>query len=131
MVEDRRASPDALVLLGVIASRDVDAEAHLSRIGFGLAGEDAEEAGLAGAVETEDEEPLASLDGELETLEHVVVAVGLGQAFDLETHPATVRRRREAHVLALLLGDRTDGLGLQPAGAGFEGVRRARPLHRP
>ena len=97
---------DALVLLRVVAGRDVVAEVDGARVGGRVAGEDPHEAGLARAVEAHDEQPLAPPDGELDVSEDRRAAVALGQAVDGEDDVARPRRVREAHLDVLLLAVR-------------------------
>ena len=51
-----------------------------------------EQARFAGAVQTHDEEALATLDGEGHILEHRWAAVSLGKAFRFYDHTARMRR---------------------------------------
>src|SRR5258706_119376 len=55
VAEHRGSGPDALVLLRVVAKCHAVAEPEQARVGFALAGEDAQQAGLAGAVQAHDE----------------------------------------------------------------------------
>ena len=75
MVDDGRAGGDALVLLRVVADRHAGAEHHLARVVRLDPREDAQQCGLAGAVEPEDEDPLATLQGEREVGPDRAIAV--------------------------------------------------------
>jgi hypothetical protein len=84
------------------------AEAERPVVGGGLAGEDAQQAGLARPVQAEDEEPFAAGHVEGDVLEHGRAAVALGQPVDLERDPARVGRRRETHVDGAVAGGDID-----------------------
>ena len=73
------AGVEGLVLLGVVA--DLQPVARLDRAGVGLvdAGEDPQQRRLAGAVEAEDDDPAALVDGEVDVGEDLERAVGLRQ----------------------------------------------------
>ena len=98
VLEDRAAGVDALVLLGVVAGHDVVAEAVAALVGGPLPRQHPQEAGLAGAVEAHDQQPLAPLEGEVDVAEHLEVAVADGEPLALEHQPAGLRRRREPDV---------------------------------
>ena len=86
-----------VVLLGVVPDRDVVPVVEETEIGGGLAGEDAQQAGLAGAVEAEHEQALAAAEVEVDVLEHRRSAVALAQPVRPD-HRLTRRRRvGEAH----------------------------------
>ena len=72
---------------------------HVTRaaVGVGLAGEDAQQARLAGAVEPEHEQPLAPAEVEGDVVEDRRAGVGLGQPGDLDDGAPGRRRRRELH----------------------------------
>ena len=59
-----RSVAQVVVLLRVVADGDVVAEVERAEVGLGLAGEDAQQARLAGAVEPEHEQPLAAAEVE-------------------------------------------------------------------
>ena len=56
---------EPVVLLGVVAGDDAVAEADRAGVGLGLAGQDAQQGGLAGAVEPHDQQALAAADVEV------------------------------------------------------------------
>ena len=68
-VEQRLVGAQVVVLLGVVAGMHVVAELEVAEVGLGLAGEDPQQAGLAGAVEPEHEQPLATAEVEVDVLE--------------------------------------------------------------
>ena len=68
------------MLLGVVAGVHLVAELEVAQVGFGLAGEDPQQAGLAGTVEPEHEQPLAAPEVEVDVLEDRRPAVRLAQA---------------------------------------------------
>ena len=94
VVEQRRRRPQVVVLLGVVADVDVVAERRTCpRSAVGLAGEDAQQARLAGAVEAEHEQPLAAAEVEGDVLEHRRAAVRLATGRARVEHGAPARRR--------------------------------------
>ena len=70
VVEQRGIALQVVVLLRVVADVDVVAEAEDTGIGRGLAGEDAQQAGLAGAVEPQHQQTIATTDVERDVFEH-------------------------------------------------------------
>ena len=72
--------PQVVVLLGVVAGDDLVAELERATVGVRLAGEDAQQAGLAGPVQPEHEQALAAPEVEGDVAEHVRTAVGLREA---------------------------------------------------
>ena len=87
-----------VVLLGVVAGVHLVAELEVAEVGLGLAGEDAQQARLAGAVEAEHEQALAAAEVEADVLEHRRPAVGLAQPLRLDHRDAARRRGREPDV---------------------------------
>jgi hypothetical protein len=81
VLQQRPPGRDALVLLGVVPDGDLVAEVHDPGVGDRLAGQDAQQRRLTGAVEAQHQQPLASAHVERHVLEHGrAVAVRLGQA---------------------------------------------------
>ena len=92
VVEHGAPGRDALVLLRVVTARDADAEPDIAPVRLGDADQHAQQAGLARAVEPEDEQTLAPANVEGHVLEHRRAAVALGQALGLEHDAARVGR---------------------------------------
>ena len=97
VVEQGASRHDAFVLLRVVTQRHAEAELDRAGVGGGLAGEDAQQARLAGAVEPEHQQALAPLERERHVLEDRRPVVGLRDALDLEQHSSRMRRRGELH----------------------------------
>jgi len=92
VVDNRPTGDDAFVLLRVIPDRHADAGAPGARRRLAQAGQEAQEAGLAGPVKAHHEKPLAALDRESDILEHRWAVVGLGQGVRLEDDAPAVGR---------------------------------------
>ena len=68
------------MLLRVVPDVDLVAERELTEVGLRLAGQDAQQAGLAGTVQAQHQHALAAAEVERDVLEHRRTAVRLGQA---------------------------------------------------
>ena len=92
-------------MLGVVADVDAVADLDRARVVRQLAGDHAQQRGLAGAVDADDADLLAALDGQIDAGEHDVIAVRLLQLLDPHRlgDRARARRQREAHRAALLI----------------------------
>src|SRR5207245_5614778 len=127
-VEHADAGVDALVRLRVVPGRNAEAERERAGVGVGLAGHDAQQAGLAAAVETEDEQPLAPPEVEGDVVEHGAGAIPLAQPLDIENELPGVRRLRDADSVATTLRRRTHRIGLQALDPLVEALGDAGPL---
>ena len=125
------------MLLRVVADLQAVPRLYGARVGLVDAGQDAQQRGLAGTVEPEDDHPAALVDREVHVGEHLERAVGLRQLARGERGLAARRRGREldlrhavGHALALdalhqLLGaleHRLRRLGLGGLGAHLVGL---------
>ena len=104
------------MLLGVVADLEPVPRHDLAGVRGVDAGEDPQQRGLAGAVEAEDDDPGALVDGQVDVGEHLERAVGLRQLGGGERRLAARRRRRELDPrdlvrLALALEARHQPLG--------------------
>ena len=79
-VEDRHAVGDVFMLLGVVARCRLVAGLDGSKVGLLDAGKDLQESRLAGTVEAHDDQPLCTVDVDVNVDEHNVVAVRLGES---------------------------------------------------
>jgi len=87
-------------------------------------GEEPQQRGLARAVEPQDDEPAAPVDGHVDPRQHLVIAVGLGQADSAQRHPAARRRLGQPDPRHLVpLTDRLQ-VGQQPVGPSRHVLRR-------
>ena len=134
MVDHAGARGDAFVLLRVVAHRHAGTEDDLAGV-VGLdAREDAQERGLARAVEPEDQDALAASQREREVRPDRAIAVRLRELVDLEHVAPAVRRRREAVAGGARGADRRDRVRREPFDAlvealGLPGALRARVAH--
>ncbi len=79
VVEHGHPVVDLLVLLGVVAEACLGAEGDFAQVGGLHPGKDAEQGGLPGPVEPDQEHPLPPLHGEFDVDEDQVVTKRLGQ----------------------------------------------------
>ena len=78
-------------MLRVVADLDAAADLDRAAVVRQLAGDHAQQRGLAGAVDADDADLLAAPDREVDAREHDVLAVRLRQALDRGSTSATVR----------------------------------------
>jgi hypothetical protein len=69
---------------------------EVAEVGVGLPGQDAQQRGLSGAVEPQDQQPLAAAEVERHVLEHRRAAVALAELLGAHHRPARGRRIGEA-----------------------------------
>ena len=94
------------MLLGVVTDLQPVPRLDRTRVGPVHPGQDAQQRGLAGAVEPEDHHPAALVDGQVDVGEHLQRAVGLGQLARGERRLAARRGRGELdprHAVGLAL----------------------------
>ena len=128
MFDHGPARGDAFVLLRVVTHRHLVAELHLAEIGRELAHQRTQQRGLARAVQTEHEQPLAPTDLERHVLEHDLRTERLGEVDDLERDPARVRRIRQLHAQRLLALAELDATRAQLVDPAIEGLGDAGAL---
>ena len=85
------------MLLRVVAHGDLVPVAEVAEVGFGLAGQDAQQAGLAGPVEPQHQQPVATTDVERDVFEHRWATVALRHVAGGEHRAAARRRVGELH----------------------------------
>ena len=114
------------MLLRVVADGNVVAERHGAAISDDLSGEDAQEAGLAGTVQSEHEQALTAPEVERDVAEHRRPAIRLGESVDLDHGATRGRRRRELDTQDLVPPWAVHLDGLQPGDALLHAVGRRR-----
>ena len=128
VVEQGAVGVDALVLLGVVARRRRRGRScTVAGVGVGLAGQDAQQARLAGAVEPQHEQALAPADVEADVLEHGGPPYDLARSVDLEHDPPAVGRLGEADAQRPLGLGRVDRRGLEAGDALLDALGHAAP----
>ncbi len=98
VVEQRIVNHQVVVLLGVITRMHLVTPVEVADVCVGFAGEDAQQAGLASAVEAEHEQSLALAEVEADVFEDRWPAVALAQPCRRDDGVAALRRRRESDV---------------------------------
>ena len=126
VVEQRRVGLQVVVLLRVVADVDVVTEVELAEVRVGLAREDSQQAGLAGTVQAEHEQPIAAADIERDVLEHRRAAVGLRQTVRGDDRGTTGRRIGELHPQRAIALVDVHALRLEPDDVLFLAVRHRR-----
>ena len=76
----------AFQYLGKIADRDARARCHTARVGFHGADDDLEQRRLADAIRAHQPPFVARVEAERHIVEHLVVAIGLGETDEVEEH---------------------------------------------
>ncbi len=79
VLQDGAVRVEGLVFLGVVADLEAVAGADLAGVGLLDAAQDAQQGGLPGAVEAQDDDPVAPVDGGVDVGEDLQRAVGLRQ----------------------------------------------------
>ena len=130
MSEHSYARADALVLLGVITEQRAVTEAEGALVGAALAGQDAQQAGLACAVQAHHQQALSALDLEVHVSEHERTAIALGQPLDGDRDPAAVGWIGESHLDFAFAFRRADLLSFQAVHSLEDRLRCASPLLR-
>ena len=97
VVEQRGTRVEVVVLLRVVARRHLVAELEVTEVGLRLTGQDAQQARLAGPVEAEHQQPLATAEIERDVLEHGWTTVALAQVLGLDDGAPARRRIGESH----------------------------------